>query len=224
MTRTYVVPDIHGMMGHLIRAVECIEQREPRGECMVIFLGDYIDRGPQSAGVVRLIRDGIAGGKPWVALKGNHEDLMAQSIVAHDKSAEWSWLQNGGIESIGSYAGDAARMQNDAEWMAALPSFYEDEFRAYVHAFAPEQFPLKDAPESMVLWTRYPRGADVGYRGKHVVHGHTPIKAGPELLQNRTNLDCGAVFYGRLVVGVFDDAARGGPVETFEVTGGANAV
>lgn len=221
MSRTYVVPDVHGMSGHLTRALSEIASREPNGGHTVIFLGDYIDRGPRSAQVVKRIREGIAAGEPWVALKGNHEDFMASSVCEKHDSMTWSWLQNGGAETLESYHHDTVLIEADAAWMKALPAYHEDAHRVYVHAFAPEQYDLDEAPEHTLLWTRYPQNADVGYRGKHVVHGHTPQRNGPELLINRTNLDCGAVFFGRLVVGVFDDDKPGGPVATFEVTGGA---
>jgi serine/threonine protein phosphatase 1 len=219
MSRTYVVPDIHGMSNHLDRALSEIASREPNAGHRVIFLGDYIDRGPASARVVKIIRDGIAAAKPWVALKGNHEDFMAASVLGAHESMTWSWLQNGGTETLASYGGDQDAVNSDAAWMAALPAYTEDAHRVYVHAFAPEQHVLADAPQEAMLWTRYPEGADVGYRGRHVVHGHTPKRNGPELLSNRTNLDCGAVFYGRLVVGIFDDTKAGGPIGTFEITG-----
>jgi len=221
MSRTYVVPDLHGMKNHLDRAIAEIEAREPNGGHKVILLGDYIDRGPHSAQVVQCIRDGVANGKPWVALKGNHEDFMASAICEKHDSMQWSWMQNGGVETLASYGGDAAQIDADAEWMRALPVYHEDAHRVYVHAFAPEQYTLAEAPQHEMLWARYPKGADVGYRGRHVVHGHTPQRNGPELYQNRTNLDCGAVFVGRLVVGIFDDNKSGGPTGVIEITGGA---
>ena len=221
MGHTYVIPDIHGMDGLLGRALAEIDARELNGGHKVIFLGDYIDRGPQSAQAVKRIRDGIVSGKPWVALKGNHEDFMASSVCERHDSVQRSWMQNGGVETLASYSGDVAKVESDALWMAALPAYHEDAHRVYVHAFAPEQYALDEAPQHTLLWTRYPQGADVGYRGRHVVHGHTPQRGGPELLPNRTNLDCGAVFYGRLVVGVFDDKAPGGPINTFVVAVGA---
>jgi serine/threonine protein phosphatase 1 len=221
MSRTYVIPDIHGMDGHLSRTLAEIAAREPNGGHKVVFLGDYIDRGPHSAQAVKRIRDGIASGNPWVALKGNHEDLMASSVCEEQETMQWSWMQNGGVETLASYAKGDDLVKSDAKWMADLPVFYSDAHRVYVHAFAPEQYDLPDAPQHLMLWTRYPQDADIGYRGRHVVHGHTPKRFGPELLKNRTNLDCGAVFYGRLVVGVFDDNIAGGPVNTFDVIGGA---
>lgn len=214
LTKTFVIPDIHGRYDLLCLALDKINLSSLD---KLIFLGDYIDRGPQSALVVQQIRAGLDSGLPWIALKGNHEDFMAEGIDGNDVALYMSWLPHGGYETINSYNTESCNIAEDAAWMRRLPIFYEDTHRVYVHAFAPEQFDMKDAPEGDVLWTRYPEGADVGYRGKHVVHGHTPKKNGPELYRNRTNLDCGAVFYDRLVIGVFDDGVSGGPIELIEV-------
>lgn len=220
MSTTYVIPDIHGRYDLLDLALHKIAERTMArpADHRVIFLGDYIDRGPQSAQVVHRIRKGQESRLPWIALKGNHEDFMAGSMIDQDQMLTGGWLMNGGRETLDSYECHAINPVADAAWMKGLPAFFEDQHRVYVHAFAPEEHALSDAPEHVLLWSRYPKGADVGYRGKHVVHGHTPQKHGPELYANRTNLDCGAVFCGRLVVGVFRDDRAGGPAETFEVT------
>lgn len=215
MTITYVIPDIHGCYDQMTEALRRIEA-DCQGEAhKLIFLGDYCDRGPKSAQVMEYIRDSIVSGKPWTALKGNHEDFFSAAIVDGDMPMRESWLMNGGKETIASF-GDMP-MEPLALWAKRLPVYHEDAHRVYVHAFAPEQFDLDEAPEHVVMWSRYPKGADVGYRGKHVVHGHTPMQSGPELYENRTNLDCGAVFGGRLVVGVFLDHLPGGPIRTIEV-------
>jgi serine/threonine protein phosphatase 1 len=216
MTKTFVIPDVHGRYDLLCIALDKINLTATLAD-KLIFLGDYIDWGPQSAQAVKVVRDGLDAGLPWIALKGNHEDFMATGLVDGDSQMLLSWMQNGGRETMQSYTAQARDIGNDAEWMKQLPVFYEDQHRVYVHAFAPEQYDMKDAPQGDVLWTRYPEGADVGYRGKHVVHGHNPCKTGPELFTNRTNFNCGAVFWHRLVVGVFDDEIGGGPVELIEV-------
>jgi serine/threonine protein phosphatase 1 len=208
LSKTIVIPDIHGCLTLLDKALAWVSSRRPD---KVVFLGDYIDRGLCSAQVVARIRAGIADGKPWVALKGNHEDFMASSVCDADESMRWSWMLNGGRETVESYHGDEAAIKSDAEWMKSLPVYHEGPQHIFVHAFAPEQHDLADAPQGSMLWTRYPQGTDIGYRGRHVVHGHTPQRNGPELLVNRTNLDCGAVFYGILAAAEFDDATPGGP-------------
>jgi len=211
---TYAVPDIHGRFDLLALALDLIQTHAATRQHQVIFLGDYIDRGPQSAQVVGCIRAGQREGRPWIALKGNHEDFMVAAVLESDAWMTASWVGNGGAETMASYDQAGSDPESDARWMQGLPAYFEDRHRVYVHAFAPEQYRLEDAPEHILLWSRYPERADVGYRGKHVVHGHTPKLDGPELYPNRTNLDCGAVFGGRLVVGVFDATVAGGPIDT----------
>ena len=215
--KTFVVPDIHGMFDLMMKGMHAIDKYSETKNPKIIFLGDYIDRGEKSADVVSFVRSGIESGAPWVALKGNHEDFMASAICDGDQNYGYSWMQNGGAECIASYYGDMERLEDDARWMKSLPIFHKDAHRVYVHAYAPHNDPIESAMEHDVLWTRYPKGADVGCMGLHVVHGHTPQVNGPELLNNRTNLDCGAVFTGRLVIGVFDDDVSGGPVDLIEV-------
>jgi serine/threonine protein phosphatase 1 len=206
--KTYVVPDIHGAFDLMIVALDAI----PKGS-KIVFLGDYIDRGPKSAQVILHIRSGIASGENWIALKGNHEDFMASAIVEQDKNYAESWVLNGGAQCIDSYGGITDQLFQDAKWAKGLPLYHKDAHRVYVHAYAPRNEPIESASDHELMWTRYPKGADVGHMGMHVVHGHTPQANGPELYANRTNLDCGAVFTGRLVVGVFDDSKAGGPVD-----------
>jgi serine/threonine protein phosphatase 1 len=79
---------------------------------------------------------------------------------------------------------------------------------------------LGDAqPETTLLWKRYPKGDAAGFEGRHIVHGHNAFAGGPELYEGRTNLDTQAWRTGRLVTGVFDDAAPAGPVDFIVVQG-----
>ncbi len=121
------------------------------------------------------------------------------------------WLRNGGVATIASYAGRPER--SHLQWWAAQPTLHKDAHRAYVHAGVLESLPLTEEAqgEEVLLWHRLAKGRDVHW-GLHIVHGHTPVLNGPDRLEGRTNLDTGAVFTGRLVVGVFDDGTSGGPL------------
>jgi serine/threonine protein phosphatase 1 len=99
-----------------------------------------------------------------------------------------------------------------------LPVIHHDAHRVYVHAGVEPSGPLDQQREEKLLWMRFPAKANITYPGLRIVHGHTPHRHGPELYSGRTNLDTGAVFYGRLVVGVFDDEEPGGPVSLVGVT------
>ena len=131
------------------------------------------------------------------------------------KNLVW-WLKHGGRETVDSYGGEIDPMHVD--WMHSLPRLYTDKHRVYVHAGVDECYDLDQQPAGLTQWYRYPKGANDGYRGMHVVHGHTPRPSGPELLEHRTHQDTKALSTGRLVVGVFDDAQAGGPVDVHEVS------
>lgn len=214
MTHTIVISDLHGMSHLLYAALDKIKA-SGLDVSKIVFTGDYVDRGPDSVGVVGVVRILVGAGEA-IALKGNHEDLMV--------TQSQFWLPNGGDTTIESYKrlhGESAYagiIGFDANWMRDLPLYYQDEHRIYVHGFADPKQPDPDKfTPDMTMWERYDKTEDFGWYGKHVVHGHTPRKA-PELLKNRTNLDTGAVFGRPLSVGVFDDSIPGGPVEVWEIT------
>jgi serine/threonine protein phosphatase 1 len=217
MSYTVVVPDLHGrqdLLGLLLTAIEGAEL----GNHKLVFLGDYIDRGPQSAEVIAAVR----GLESAVCLKGNHESFMEHCIL--DQLDPEMWMINGGGTSLLSYNnlyGEEAetKLVEDALWIRSLPLYYEDQHRVYVHAAAPyyDDIPLAEASVATLLWQRYPDDYSSPYRGKHIVHGHTPKEKGPLIKLHTTNLDVGAVWTGRLVAGVFDDDVPGGPVSVIEV-------
>ena len=197
MSKTYVMTDIHGRLEPL----KALLAQIPDGSKLV-FLGDYVDRGSESREVVALIRSLPNA----VCLRGNHEDMLC----AHDPRM---WLANGGASTLMSYkhplTGDTdwEAMYGDKDWFRSLPRLHSDAHRVYVHAGVNPAYSLGEQPESMTQWYRYPEGADVGWRGLHVVHGHTP---GILTLVHRTCLDGGM---NQMCCGVFDDDLPGGPVE-----------
>lgn len=214
MSFTFVIPDIHGRADLLELALDQIELHDGG---TVVFLGDYVDRGPESAGVIARIMAGPqVTGFRWLPIRGNHEDMMLEAQQEPRDFQVWDlWWKNGGNLTMASYDG---RVPDDhREWMDSLPRLVHDTHRVYVHAGVDENYNLDDQSEQVTQWFRYPLGADIGYRDQHVVHGHTPKKHGPELYSNRTNLDTGAYKRGVLFVGVFDDDIGGGPVELIKV-------
>jgi serine/threonine protein phosphatase 1 len=208
MSKTFVIADIHGRLDLLELALAEISNW---GGTKVIFTGDFIDRGPDSSLVVQRLMDGPDDGSIWSFVRGNHEDMALHCADGTDLS--W-WVANGGGETIASYGGEISAAHLD--WFNTLPRLTWDKHRVYVHAGVLEQHKLEDQPEQTTQWHRYSKGEDVGHRGRHVVHGHTPI--GPELLENRTNLDAGSFFSGQLSVGVFDDDIAGGPVDLIHIS------
>lgn len=189
-----------------------------------MFLGDYVDRGPQSFEVVdkmmRLSRDPNV-----VCLKGNHEIAMARAWrdIRH---LDW-WTLNGAGPTLLSYGihhqGRIGDLQDNIpeahiDWAESLPLFDVDKWRVYVHGGVDDGPRLVTQSEEVMTMKRYDRNDEGGYDGRHVVHGHTPHAEGPMLYKGRTNLDTMAFKTGRLVIGVFDDDKAGGPVDLIEVT------
>ena len=181
--------DIHGRLEPL----KALLAQIPEG-AKLVFLGDYVDRGSQSREVVALVRSLPNA----VCLRGNHEDMICGNKLTH-------WMANGGQATLMSYQHpltgevDMDALMGDAEWFYDLPITHSDAKRVYVHGGVDESYDLEDQPESVTQWYRYPEGADIGYRGMTVVHGHTP---GVFIGQSRICLDAGM---SKMCCGVFDD-------------------
>ncbi len=219
MSMTYVFPDLHGRFDQFNAAMAALDAQP---DDTLVFLGDYIDRGPESAQLVRALRD-LQDGRPNViCLSGNHEHMMMWGFAGGDEHVR-GWMMNGGDKTLESYTDendeiDMDAMSGDANWFASLPVVHEDAHRVYVHAGVNPAFDLDKQLMRDVHWLRYHPLDGLGYRGKHVVHGHDADKTGPVTFGDRTAMDVGAVWTGRYVVGVFDDNVPGGPVRVIEVT------
>src|ERR1700761_129352 len=121
--RIYAVGDVHGCLDRLVTLHEMIAQdlaERPVPHSTLIHLGDYIDRGSDSAQVI----DWLIGGPPvpvdaFVNLMGNHEQMMLAAVAGVDKEAPSLWLSNGGAESLLSWG--ISRTVPPAEWAARIP-------------------------------------------------------------------------------------------------------
>jgi serine/threonine protein phosphatase 1 len=141
MSFTVVVGDIHGMADKLRRLLSDIDKWLASVNCKeparFIFLGDYIDRGPDSKWVIDQVRAMQKAGA--ICLRGNHEQLMIDSTES--EIGEQDFLLNGG-ESTRKSLGSAASFLEAQNWMRTLPTFHEDELRYYVHAGIRPRTPL----------------------------------------------------------------------------------
>jgi serine/threonine protein phosphatase 1 len=199
------VGDIHGSLAKLRELVERCEKFAAGAPLTFVFLGDYVDRGPDSAGVVRYLMElQSRRGERLVALKGNHEAVVLD--VCDGVCAADLWLSQGGDATLRSYR--AARAQDLPEtvlrWFRSLPVSYDDGRRFFVHAGVNPQLPLEAQDERDLIWIREPFLSARRDYGRLIVHGHTPLETGqPDLRANRLNLDTGAVFGGPLTAAVF---------------------
>ena len=216
MPLTFAVPDLHGRYDLLQAALAAIDDRAASGT--VVFLGDYVDRGPASADILERLMAGPPDGWRWVCLKGNHEAMMTLALRNPDR-LDW-WVENGGAATIDSYEGRHERVAGHLPWIEALPTIHVDAHRVFVHAGVDCAVPLDQQSDKTLLWKRYPCDMAEGHAGRHVVHGHHPDPDGPLCLAGRSALDCMAWRTGRLAVGVFDDDKAGSPVQVLDVRAG----
>jgi serine/threonine protein phosphatase 1 len=230
---TYAVGDIHGRLDLLEQAIDTIGRHGQGLNTRIVFLGDYVDRGPDSRGVLqRLIS--LQRDLGAICLKGNHEDMMIRAFTSSraDEFALWSACgSQATLKSYGLGEGDnpmQAVPWDHIRWLARLPLTTADPSRIYVHAGLAPRTPFRDQTEATLLWIReaFLRAPAKDFE-QHVVHGHTPLwqgkpdPASPEILPHRSNLDTAAFATGVLSIGVFDRMSAGGPVEVLSVQGDA---
>lgn len=237
--RTFAVGDIHGDLGALRLLFERLPELTP--DDTVVFLGDYIDRGPDSAGVIAWVREfTLRTPAKVVALRGNHEDAWLQ--VIKEGWPEFVFPRgNGCLESYRSFAGKPiphedehpSDEENDemfsggffpadvVAWMKELKFFYEDEHAIYVHAGIKrvgDQFPhpSKVEPVRALLWLR-DRDFFENYRGKLVLFGHTTTRTLPNELSTHTPDDPTDMWAGPACIGLDTACGKGGFLTALEL-------
>lgn len=214
----YAIGDVHGradVLADLLATVKKDAEGLGASERELIFLGDYVDRGPDSRGVIEQIL--ALDGEPGVsvlALKGNHEEAMLEFMK--DASFGPVWAQHGGGATLRSYGVEPpANRMDDTQWQraqgelaAAMPAEHKRFLEGltthckrgdyvFVHAGIRPGVPLEEQTERDMLWIRrefLEHGKPLGHV---VVHGHTPESqpfAGP----HRIGVDTGAYYSGRL--------------------------
>jgi len=207
---TYAIGDIHGSYRKLCALLGHCSKHRGAAEYRIIFLGDYIDRGPNSREVVDLLIDTRSQAPDQlICLRGNHEDMLLSAVNDGDHEP---WLANGGAITLASYGLGRANAIPPAhlDWFHSLPVATADQQRFFVHAGVRPGVPLQEQSEFDLLWIREPFLSDPRDHGLYVVHGHTPIRSGmPELRRNRLNLDTGAYYGGPLTAAVFDETMAG---------------
>ncbi|HVF82992.1 MAG TPA: metallophosphoesterase family protein [Sphingomicrobium sp.] len=224
--RAYAIGDVHGRLDLLDGALQQIAadhaERGGGRRGLLIFLGDLIDRGPNSVGVIERVRSGPLPGFRTVALAGNHEEVLLRLVDAQELGLLDQWLGFGGDACLRSYGGDpdllAAMPEEEAlrQLGAVIPAdhlaFLRDlgdtfSFGDYlfVHAGLRPGVPLSRQRQSDLRWIRRDFLDDPRDHGVMVVHGHTITEQIDEK-PNRIGIDTGAYYFGVLtVVGVEDE-------------------
>jgi serine/threonine protein phosphatase 1 len=207
---TYAIGDIHGSLQKLCDLIAQCERHADGRPATFVFLGDYIDRGPDSAGVAdAVMRLQSRLTERVIALKGNHEAVAIE--VIDGEADEELWLREGGAATLRSYGVARASDLPPAHvaWMRSLPLYYDDGQRFFVHAGIDPDRPLDAQSDHDLIWIREPFLSDLRDHGRLIVHGHTPQPTGtPDWRGNRLNLDTAAVFGGPLTAAAFAGADR----------------
>ena len=189
--RLLAIGDIHGCLDQL---EALMVQVSPTPGDQIIFLGDYIDRGPASSGVIDFLIEFGKALPATVFLRGNHDQMFTDYLDGHDAT---TFLMNGGSKTLHSY-------QDNGQWpipfshrafLESLLNSYETEDYIFVHAGLRPGLSLAKQDISDLLWIRHEFVISDYDWGKTVVYGHTPL-AEPLLTASRIGLDTGCV-YGR---------------------------
>jgi len=206
--RVYAIGDIHGCLGMLRQIfkmiLEDIEEHKPKNP-VVVYVGDYVDRGPDSKGVIDAIRNNELGIN-YITIMGNHEDLMIKAIRT---GKDVLWLENGGVQTIASYVDNPQETlkhyediraayekvpQEHMDFLERTKVFFQIGHFYFCHAGVYPGIELsKQSPETL-MWIRDRFLNSEEDHGAVIVHGHTP-KETVEVHDNRIGLDTGACFY-----------------------------
>lgn len=203
--RIYAVGDVHGCehrLGVLHQAIARDAAARPAARVVLVHIGDYVDRGPDSAGVIqRLMGASPVPGATMVNLRGNHEALLlAGQGPGATTDARWLWLANGGRAALDSYGiarDDGAIPEAHRAFIAGLPLTWRAGGYFFAHAGVRPGVALEAQDDHDLIWIREPFLSATADFGAVVVHGHTPRDA-PEIRANRINIDTGAVYGGPL--------------------------
>lgn len=222
--RIYAIGDVHGCLNALRathRAIQADLAARPVDDWRVVHLGDYVDRGPESRGVIDFLME-RASEPRMLFLRGNHDEMFA-GAMAGDRRLTETWLRNGGVETLESYGLalmdvlDSLRAGNDVgdKFPAAHIAFLEKLQQCerlgdyyFVHAGIDPNRTLEEQLPKAQLWIREEFLASSAEYEAVVVHGHTPVpRVAVEM--NRIGIDTGAVFGGALSCLVLEGGEAG---------------
>jgi serine/threonine protein phosphatase 1 len=218
--RIYAIGDVHGCARQLSNLHAMIADdlaSRPVAHATLLHIGDYVDRGADTAGVIDMLKNGSpVPGAAMVNLLGNHESTMIDAI-AGERAAGTDWLFAGGEATLQSYGIDP-KGPRDA-WAENIPQTHQAFLKnlrlmhqaggyAFVHAGVRPQIPLDRQARDDLLRARSIFLYSEADFGAVIVHGHTPVKA-PVVKHNRIAIDTGAVFGGVMTCAVLEDDRLG---------------
>ena len=188
---TYVIGDVHGMYDPLLRLLDSIPLKR---EDELIFLGDYVDRGPASREVVELISN-LKENRKVVTIRGNHEDMLLRCLELGTDCLTWEF--NGARATIMSFGGIDA-LKEKLDFFRSTVLYVERGRYLMVHGGVKPGVSLKDQDPWDMMWIRDEFIFSTNpLPGKIVVFGHTPFE-NPLIMKDKIGLDTGCVYGGHL--------------------------
>lgn len=198
-TKRWVIGDVHGCSKTLRALIE--DKIQPGKNDKVIFVGDYVDRGPDSKGVISYLMELQLMGYKMVMLRGNHEEMMLRSI--HDARIRKDWFFNGGMPTLRSFGAREAKEipGHFLEFVDALDYYHAMEDFLIVHAGLNFDIPDPLTDLEGMLWIRNTFVLPEKIGNRTMVHGHTPVTVAQieEAIQKGLkdlDLDAGCVYTG----------------------------
>lgn len=201
--KIFAIGDIHGCLDKLKSLLGMIQLDWDKD--LMVFLGDYVDRGPDSRGVIELLLDlKKEHSDRLIFLKGNHEWMFTQFLKGEDHDL---FLPNGGRKTLESYSVETGKIdipQSHRDFLDHLDLYFETNDYIFVHAgMRPYIYISEQSPEDL-LWIRSHFLKSSYDWGKRVIFGHTPFSV-PFIEANKVGIDTGAVYGGRLTCLVLPD-------------------
>ncbi|MCQ8240063.1 metallophosphoesterase family protein [Rhizosaccharibacter radicis] len=207
-TVTYAIGDIHGRLDLLEELLILVESDARRREAraLVVFTGDYVDRGGCSRGVVdRLMAGPSRADDRFLCLRGNHDDLFVRAATTGDGVPDWAWfLFRHTLRSYGDDAPGRDALRRHVRFLRDLPYTHDDGTHLFVHAGIRPGVPIADQLPEELIWIREPFLSFAGPLPRRVVHGHTIMGDRPVVTDNRISIDTGAYRSGILTAAVLD--------------------
>ncbi len=216
MRRKYVIGDVHGradLLRHLTDQI--IEDAYAAGssENVLIYLGDYVDRGPSSKDVLDMLVSQPPSSFSAIHIMGNHEDMMLQVIDGEEDASHWimnggnKTLQSYGVDLISGHSLECVLPESHKRFLSSLAPYHEEDGFLFVHAGIRPDVPLHEQTRFDLMWIRDEFLMSNVDFGKIVVHGHS-IHPVPEIKLNRIGIDTGAWKSDVLTCLVIDDHER----------------
>lgn len=229
--RVYAIGDVHGhldMLGAVHADIAADLKAHPAENPVILHIGDYTDRGPDSRGVIEFLIAGEAAGAPWINLFGNHDRMMLlflsepggadprlrpEFFWLHPRLGGSTTLRSYGVEvpddleaDRGAHLFDAARAavpEAHLRFLSGLRPSYRWQGFFFAHAGIAPGIPLDEQVEDDLIWIRTPFHDSTADHGAVIVHGHTPVDA-VEDHGNRIAIDTGAAYGRALTCTVFE--------------------